>query len=102
VHQLNSRVDAILEADFGEMRRAGGMHPPVMSYIELEKFVAAGSDFVEAQQRRLREWISSAKRIAIVGVSVHPIDRHIWGPLAAAPGEILYAGPGRSADEFVN
>ena len=38
--------------------------------------------------------------LAIVGVRVHPIDRHIWQPLADTQAHILYLSGPSAASEF--
>lgn len=100
IMQLNTSQVQFLRtaADFEESRKDDSLYPPVMSYIEPEKFAASGGGFIARQRSILQEWIAAADRIVLVGVRVHPGDRHFWEPLARASGRILYVAP--SAGEF--
>lgn len=75
--------------------------PPVMSYFEPQKRTTAGHSFIEGQRTRWKGLVAAADRVAVIGVKVRRHDDHIWGPLAAAPGNIIYcSGPAASA-EFI-
>lgn len=68
--------------------------PPVMSYFEPQKRTTAGHSFIEGQRARWKALVAAADRIAIIGVKVRRHDDHIWVPLAATQGTIIYcAGP---------
>jgi hypothetical protein len=73
--------------------------PPVMSYFEPNKRTVAGGNFIESQRKRLKELISGAEQIVIVGMKVRPDDRHIWEPLADTKGRIIYCGK-NGVEEF--
>ena len=90
--------------DLADLRaeKANNVFPPVMSYFEPNKFTVSCSDFVEAERRQLEQSILSATKVAIVGVKVHPIDKHIWEPLVATKAQILYLSGVIGANEFLN
>lgn len=68
--------------------------PPVMSYYEPYKTTSSGANFILAQRERWRILVQQANEIAVIGLTVRPVDAHIWGPLAEFNGSILYcAGP---------
>lgn len=72
----------------------GDAFPPVMSYFEPKKQTTSGASFIRHQREQFRELAQAAPAIAVVGIKVRPTDDHIWGPLGAAPGSVLYcAGP---------
>jgi hypothetical protein len=66
--------------------RAKNVFPPVMSYFEPNKSTVSCSEFIASERARYEERVLAAERVAIVGVKVHPIDAHIWEPLAGASG----------------
>lgn len=75
--------------------------PPVMSYFEPQKRTSAGHSFIEGQRARWSALVAAADRIAIIGVKVRQHDNHIWAPLAAAPGRIIYCAGPTASPEFV-
>jgi hypothetical protein len=90
---------------FADMRdfhreKAANVFPPVMSYFEPAKFTVSCANFIEEQRERFAARVSSADVIAIVGVRVHPSDKHIWEPLAATPARITYVAGPSAATEF--
>jgi hypothetical protein len=64
--------------------------PPVMSYFEPSKFTTSGANFIEEQRTRLRQLISDADSIAVVGIAVREQDTHIWDILAKTSAPIYY------------
>lgn len=86
-------------ADF-RAEKAKNVFPPVMSYYEPNKFTVSCSNYIQAERNRFQQAILSAEKVAIVGVRVHPIDRHIWQPLAKTKAPILYLSVPSAANDF--
>jgi hypothetical protein len=87
--------------DLAEFRseKAQNVFPPVMSYFEPNKFTASCSNFIDAERTRFEKEVLAAERVAIVGVRVHLVDRHIWEPLAKTTAKLLYlSGPSAVSD----
>jgi hypothetical protein len=74
--------------------------PPVMSYFEPNKFTASCSNFIMQERETFANWVSSASKIAIIGVNIHLADEHIWNPLAATNAQLLYLSGKSSGDNF--
>lgn len=88
-------------ADFyAEQKR--NVFPPVMSYFEPNKFTVSCSNFIEKQRNIFSAEVASASSIAIIGVRVHIVDMHIWGPLAATKAKLMYVGGPQGASEFAD
>lgn len=88
-------------ADF-RAEKTKNIFPPVMSYYEPNKFTVSCSNFIQAERRRFEQAILSAEKVAVVGVRVHKVDRHIWEPLAKAKAPILYLSGPSAANDFSN
>jgi len=86
-------------ADF-RAEKSKNVFPPVMSYYELNKFTVSCSNFIQGERTRFEQAILSAEKIAVVGVKVHPVDRHIWQPLAKTKAHILYLSGSSAANDF--
>jgi hypothetical protein len=80
--------------------RHRNVFPPVMSYYEPNKFAVSGANFIRDERVRLKNTILSADRIALIGVRVHPVDKHIWGPLARTKARIIYLSGASAAVDF--
>lgn len=80
--------------------KASNVFPPVMSYLEPNKFTVSCSDFIKTERRRFEQAVLSAQKVAVVGVRVHPVDKHIWQPLAKTNAAILYLSGFSAASEF--
>jgi hypothetical protein len=98
IFQLETRDVVVLATQdkFDAKRSASSAYPPIMSYIEPTKFSATGGSFIWRHRSVFASWAAAADRIVLVGIDVRSDDRHIWEPLAAAPGEILYVAPSAS------
>jgi hypothetical protein len=75
-----------------DQERAKNVFPPVMSYFEPNKFTVSCANFIDEHRKLFGRLIARAERIAIVGVNVHPIDKHIWEPIAKTGGTCFYLG----------
>lgn len=65
---------------------------PALAMYHSSKRVLYCPDFVSKQQDEFVAAVSSAKRIFVVGLRVHPIDAHIWLPLARSTAPLYYVG----------
>ena len=45
-------------------------------------------------------WSKAREMVAIVGVRVHPVDAHIWEPLAVTRARLVYCGGESGGSEF--
>lgn len=86
-------------ADF-RVEKTRNIFPPVMSYFEPNKFTVSCANFIQAERHRFEQVILSAEKVALVGVRVHPVDKHIWQPLANTQAPILYLSGPSAASEF--
>ena len=57
-----------------------------------EQLVHRHIDFRSQRQCLNAAKIASSGKVAIVGLNVHPVDRHIWEPLSQTNGQIFYLG----------
>jgi hypothetical protein len=80
--------------------KAKNVFPPIMSYFEPDKFTVSCSDFIADERNQYRLSILEASKVAIIGVKVHPIDKHLWEPLASTKAQLLYLAGSESAGEF--
>lgn len=71
---------------------------PALAMYSPSKRVLYGKNFVDAQQQSWLHALSQASRIYVIGLRVHLVDGHIWGPLAKARAPIHYVG--REPDAF--
>ena len=78
-------------ADFRNEAKSN-VFPPVMSYFEPNKFTVSCSNFIDDNRRQFAATIAASEKIAIVGLNVHPVDRHIWEPLSKTNGQVFYLG----------
>jgi len=86
-------------ADF-RVEKTRNIFPPVMSYFEPNKFTVSCSNFIQGERTRFEQAILSSEKIAVVGVKVHPVDRHIWQPLSKTQAHILYLSGSSAANDF--
>jgi hypothetical protein len=83
-----------------DTERSTNVFPPVMSYFEPSKFTVSCSNFIVQERKTFASWVDSSARIAIIGVNVHPIDKHIWDPLSTTKAHILYISGNGGANRF--
>jgi hypothetical protein len=83
-----------------DQERASNVFPPVMSYFEPNKFTVSCADFIAANRTHFAHLTAGANKIAIVGVNVHPVDRHIWDPIGKAPGDCFYLGGAAGSQKY--
>jgi hypothetical protein len=74
--------------------------PPVMSYYEPNKFTVSCADLIRDERSRFEEAVLSADRVALIGVRVHPVDKHIWVPLGKTNAKIIYISGASAAGDF--
>lgn len=86
-------------ADF-RAEKTKNVFPPVMSYYEPNKFTVSCSNFIQDERARFEQAILSTQKVAVVGMRVHPVDRHIWQPLAKTKATILYLSGSSAANDF--
>jgi hypothetical protein len=65
---------------------------PAIAMYHPTKRVLFCRDFVQRQQASFHSAIKKAARIYLIGLRVHPIDEHIWQPLAASTAPLYYVG----------
>ncbi|MDD1138595.1 hypothetical protein M5G22_13660 [Pseudomonas sp. TNT2022 ID233] len=71
---------------------------PALALYSPAKQVLYCSDFINQIQQWWLEALSKASRIYVIGLRVHLVDEHIWGPLASAVAPIHYVG--REPEDF--
>lgn len=71
--------------------------PPVMCLYMEGKPTQVATGTVKAIQKTLRDEISAAKAIAVVGVHPNPEDTYIWDSIASCQGQVGYVGPSAQA-----
>jgi len=69
---------------------------PVMCYFDRHKQTSAGPTFIQVQRQRYADLVREARAIAVVGLKVRRVDKHIWEPLAQTKADIVYCA-GESA-----
>jgi hypothetical protein len=74
--------------------------PPMISYINAKKGTMTGGPFVENQRERFAMHASHADTIVVIGTRVRTQDVHVWKPLEAATGRIVYCAGDRGAKEY--
>lgn len=72
---------------------------PALAMYSPSKQVLFCRGFIKAQQQAWLDALTAAARIYVIGLRVHPVDEHIWGPLAEARAPIHYVG--REPDDFI-
>jgi hypothetical protein len=65
---------------------------PALAMYHPTKRVLYCRGFIQHQQALFRSSIEAASRIYVIGLRVHPVDEHIWLPLAAAKSPLFYVG----------
>jgi hypothetical protein len=80
--------------------RASNVFPPVMSYYEPNKFTVSCANFINDQRSQFEQAVLSADKVALVGVRVHVVDRHIWEPLGKTKAKLLYLSGASAAGDF--
>jgi len=83
-----------------DQERNTNVFPPVMSYFEPNKFTVSCANFIDANRRRFAQLATDASRLAIVGVNVHPIDRHIWDPISKTSATCFYLGGSAGGQKY--
>lgn len=73
--------------------------PAIAMYSPTKRVLFARS-FVEAQQASWQKALSNTARVFLIGLRVHTVDEHIWGPLAESSAPIFYVG--KEPDAFLN
>lgn len=102
INENYNQVDVRVFQSFNHFKeRRLDLFPPIMCYIEPQKRVHIGYKFIQAEQRKWREWVKHSTAIVIIGVSVNRNDKHIWGPLAQTSARILYVSGSTSKERFV-
>ena len=96
------RIEALTGRDQFLQRIRRDAFPPIMSYFEPEKRTSSGPDFIERQRARFAEQVKQAEKVVIVGVRVHPLDRHIWEPLATTNARLVYCAGQSGGREFAD
>jgi hypothetical protein len=71
---------------------------PALAMYSPSKRILFCKRFIESQREAWLRAVSSTARIYVIGLRVHVVDEHIWGPLAKATAPIYYVG--REPDEF--
>lgn len=72
-------------------RREDSIAPAIAMYHP-SKRVLYCPDFVRHQHEQFAQAISDAARIFVIGLRVHPVDTHIWEPLAESRCPLYYVG----------
>lgn len=76
---------------------------PVMSVYAAGKQTPFNSSLVEEQRQIWAEQVRSAKRVVIIGVKLVEHDAHLWEPLGANRGALMYVNTSADdRDEFAN
>lgn len=65
---------------------------PTLACYSRDKSVPYSSSFVREIQEDWNRSVEKSARIFVVGLRVHPVDEHIWKPLAAAKAPLFYVG----------
>lgn len=90
---LSARVRTTLSADeILAFCRTEDSVAPALAIYDPSKHVPFCREFVQGQQWEWQRAVRAATRIFVIGLRVHPIDRHIWDPLEKAFGAIFYIG----------
>lgn len=93
-------IEVMHDARAFDQERETNVFPPVMSYFEPNKFTVSGANFIENHRQQFGTLVRGASRVAIVGVNVHAADKHIWAPLAKAPGTCFYLAGAAGAEKY--
>jgi hypothetical protein len=70
-----------------------GVFAPAVAAYSPKKHVYYCRRYIMRQQEAWQEALRGAKKVFIVGLRVHPIDTHIWEPLAKAAATLYYIDP---------
>jgi len=65
---------------------------PALAMYSPDKRVLYCRSFVEEQQKAWVSEVKKAKRVYIIGLKVHPVDKHIWSVLASSNCNKYYVG----------
>jgi hypothetical protein len=66
---------------------------PAIAMYHPTKRVLYCRSFVQRQQATFHSAINKAARIYVIGLRVHPVDEHIWQPLAKSVAPLFFVGP---------
>ncbi len=88
-------------ADF-DREKASNVFPPIMSYYEPNKFTVSCANVIAQERAIYAQWIRQAEKIAVIGVNVHPADRHIWDSLSNTSAQIFYLSGKSGVQGFHN
>jgi hypothetical protein len=72
---------------------------PALALYSPAKQILFCKEFVLAQQRAWLASLASAARVYVVGLRVHQVDQHVWGPLSKGRSPLYYVG--REPEDFV-
>ena len=61
---------------------------PAMALFAAGKPIAMSPAPIQEAQRRWKERVLQADRVAVLGVRPNPADSHVWGPIADTPAEV--------------
>jgi hypothetical protein len=79
------------EATLLRCRTEDSIAPAVAVYAE-GKSIRVGPAFVAQHQRQWAAAVRAARAVFVIGVRVHLVDHHIWGPLATSRAPVTYFG----------
>jgi hypothetical protein len=65
---------------------------PVMAIFMPSKRTQVGQQRLFLHQSRLANAVMRARSVTVIGVRPHPVDTHIWGPIAATPAPVYFVG----------
>jgi len=88
--EINGEIKIISNPNEFNLRINNDAIPPVMSYYEPQKRATTGQNFLNEQRDRLKNLISNAERIIVVGVKIRDHDTHIWEVIKNAEGKFVY------------
>lgn len=72
---------------------------PALAIYSPSKGLPYGREFVTRQQAEFHSALRQVSRVFVVGLRVHPVDEHIWEPLAASSVPLYCVDPDREAFE---
>lgn len=75
---------------------------PAIAMYAAGKAVKISPDYVDEQQRLWATSVHAARHVFVVGVRVHPVDKHIWGTLSKTKANVTYFGLPGDLDGFVD
>lgn len=73
--------------------------PVMCQYMEGKPTSVSPSSLKEVQAR-WGEILGTSAAVVCIGIRPHPPDSHIWGPIAHAPGQLLFVGDQAAFDAW--